>query len=218
MREFTQTVKEGAPPELVKLVQKIVGVEQNGIFGPMTREHVQRWQKVHAIQPTGEVGPTTWAALFPKLDLNGVVVRIAKSYDGVHEQGGPNRGPLVDKWNLASGAGLGGHWCLSYVYAVCLEAAKELKQPCAIPKSAYCPFLLNWARANGRLTSDPRPGDIFLLKGEGTAIHTGFFLGWSSDGHALTIEGNTNDDGSSNGYKVCQRKRRRETLYFVSLD
>jgi hypothetical protein len=43
-------------------------------------------------------------------------------------------------------------------------------------------------------------------KGQG---HTGFVVEVLSNGNLKTIEGNTNDEGSREGYEVCYRTRKQ---------
>jgi peptidoglycan hydrolase-like protein with peptidoglycan-binding domain len=48
----------------VVLVQAVVGVTQDGIFGPITRAAVLKWQSAHGLVADGIVGPVTWGAMF----------------------------------------------------------------------------------------------------------------------------------------------------------
>jgi flagellum-specific peptidoglycan hydrolase FlgJ len=45
-------------------VQAIVGVDTDGVFGPVTRDAVKDWQKKHGLADDGIVGPLTWAKMF----------------------------------------------------------------------------------------------------------------------------------------------------------
>ncbi len=56
---------------------------------------------------------------------------------------------------------------------------------------------------------DPKQGDIFIMDyGHGIG-HTGFVDSVDQDGiHIHTIEGNTNDEGSREGFEVCRRTRK----------
>jgi len=51
-----------------------------------------------------------------------------------------------------------------------------------------------------------KPGDIFIMQFKHGTGHTGFVVK-VENGIVHTIEGNTNDDGSREGYEVAQRKR-----------
>ena len=55
---------------------------------------------------------------------------------------------------------------------------------------------------------------FFLRGGPYGYLHVGIVEQAHSDGTMTTIEGNTNHDGSANGYEVCRRVRRIETCDF----
>lgn len=48
---------------LTKLVQRIVGVVDDGLFGSATKEAVKAWQKAHGLTADGAVGINTWKAM-----------------------------------------------------------------------------------------------------------------------------------------------------------
>ena len=86
-------------------------------------------------------------------------------------------------------------WCLSFLW----DAFRE----CGLSglflgggKSAYCPFVVQWAREHGRwVTGDYRHGDLLMYdwNSDGLADHVGFCLGMSA-GRLDSIEGNINDE------------------------
>lgn len=47
----------------IERIQKKIGVNPDGIYGPKTKAAVAKAQKSHKITADGEVGPTTWKAL-----------------------------------------------------------------------------------------------------------------------------------------------------------
>jgi peptidoglycan hydrolase-like protein with peptidoglycan-binding domain len=49
----------------VRLVQDVVAVAVDGIFGPLTEAAVRSWQSAHGLASDGIVGPATWAGMFP---------------------------------------------------------------------------------------------------------------------------------------------------------
>lgn len=61
------------------------------------------------------------------------------------------------------------------------------------------------------------PGSIFLVRRTATDwVHTGL-VSEATDTVIRTIEGNTNDDGSREGYEVCARSRGFAAKDFVLL-
>lgn len=56
-------ISEGAKGAAVRKIQKIVGVEDDGIFGPVTRKAVKRWQKKNGLTQDGKVGKDTIAKM-----------------------------------------------------------------------------------------------------------------------------------------------------------
>ena len=45
----------------IKQWQGILGITQDGSFGPKTEEATKRWQTDHKLVADGVVGPATWA-------------------------------------------------------------------------------------------------------------------------------------------------------------
>jgi Meckel syndrome type 1 protein len=57
-------VSEGDVGGSVAAIQRQVGVDDDGIFGPITRGAIERFQAKYGLPVTGEVDARTWAALF----------------------------------------------------------------------------------------------------------------------------------------------------------
>lgn len=57
-------LKRGSTGEDVKRIQRVVGIEAVGIFGPRTEENVKAFQQRHGLTADGIVGPKTWEAMF----------------------------------------------------------------------------------------------------------------------------------------------------------
>jgi Meckel syndrome type 1 protein len=60
----TQLLRFGDVGPAVTAIQRQVGVTPDGIFGPITRGAVERFQRDHGLGVTGIVDARTWAALF----------------------------------------------------------------------------------------------------------------------------------------------------------
>lgn len=60
---ISSTLRWGSRGSDVEVVQRIVGTEADGIFGPKTHAAVQRWQSRHGLVADGIVGPITTRAM-----------------------------------------------------------------------------------------------------------------------------------------------------------
>src|SRR3954464_12514197 len=60
----TQLLRFGDAGPAVAAVQARVGTAADGIFGPLTRAAVERFQRAHRLAPSGVVDARTWAAVF----------------------------------------------------------------------------------------------------------------------------------------------------------
>lgn len=54
---------DGDDDDLVRRVQRVVGVKVDGVYGPATHAELRRWQAAHGLVPDGIVGPKTAAAM-----------------------------------------------------------------------------------------------------------------------------------------------------------
>ena len=112
-------------------------------------------------------------------------------------------------------------WCAAFVHHVGHSAHYDhltRRSSWPLPATGSCDALARAARANGVLRDEPYVGDIFLLYGRtrNRFIHTGIVVGVQEeeervherDVHVcVTVEGNTNTDGSSNGHTTLRKVR-----------
>lgn len=141
-------------------------------------------------------------------------VQLASLLLFVRERTNHNDGPWVEAILRVTGNQKGDPWCCAFVsFVLCIVNGGT--NP--LPMTASCQALREYAAAHGMLTTEPDAGDVFLLlNGEGHAHHTGFVASQISGGVFSTIEGNTNDDGSRDGYGVFARQRTVSTsILFV---
>lgn len=118
---------------------------------------------------------------------------------------GSNAGVDVEKYLKTVGLGKGYSWCMAFVYWAVLQACNKQKTPTPLLKTGGVLKQYNNPKAIRYTT--PQRGDIFIIDfGKGLG-HTGFVEYVIGDS-IHTIEGNTNDDGSREGYKVCRRSRK----------
>lgn len=150
----------------------------------------------------------------PSQAISKLLDQCGEDKDTMESPRGSNRGPRVEEMLGYTGLSGGYPWCAAAVAAWGIEALGSLWP---VPRTADCDSLLGWARRKNCLKrTDPKPGDIFLvLKSDDDAIHTGIVVKALANGQVLTWEGNTNNDGSREGYRVCQRRRSTHNLVYV---
>lgn len=103
-------------------------------------------------------------------------------------------------------------WCVTFVHAVFIEALgkKQARKILGKPHPGSRVLMRRFKR-KGRLTDNPKAGDIiFLTNGDGKINHCGIVVG-VEDGNITTIEGNTTDPSGvfekHEGGAVAQRVR-----------
>lgn len=85
-------------------------------------------------------------------------------------------------------------WCCSFIWCVFRKCGLS-NVFCGGNKTAYCPFVVSWARQHNQwVTSGYQLGDILLYDwdGDGVADHIGWCAGVAG-GYAKSIEGNSSD-------------------------
>lgn len=172
-------------------------------------------------------------------NMSSAIVDLLDDYLEAHprEVGGQNMGPWVRLF-MDGNEGDQWPWCAGFVTFVWQQAYAALTQEnvdSAAPddepfRTFSCDVLAMKAKELGLFVQgdgDPLdlaniiPGDIFLLRGRtpGDWVHTGFVTELRADaygkGFIKTIEGNTNDDGSREGYEVAARRRGLHRIDFV---
>jgi len=136
-------------------------------------------------------------------------LEVAITQLGVEEKPkGSNGGPEVNMYLRSVGLGAGFAWCMAFVYWCVNKAAQELeiKNPLVKTAGVMMQYNTTTLRKLSNRGNAVKPGDIFIMQfGHGTG-HTGF-VEKIEKGIVTTIEGNTNDDGSREGYEVARRER-----------
>lgn len=133
----------------------------------------------------------------------------ATSQLGVMEQPkGSNKGPEVEMYLKSVGLGGGFAWCMAFVYWCVNEASKKMNRPNPLVKTAGVmdQFRKTQLRILPKTSIGIKPGDIFILEFAHGLGHTGFVKS-IDNGIVTTIEGNSNEDGSREGYEVCSHHR-----------
>lgn len=133
------------------------------------------------------------------------LLRAAHSYRWVRETQGANRGEVVNRFLARVGLEPGQPWCAAFVAAL---GRDMLLDEWPLPMVGGCATLGEAAEKKGMLFPAPAPGAVFLLWSDEKKRfrHTGFLVREEA-GKWLTIEGNTNEDGSPEGTGVFERHR-----------
>jgi peptidoglycan hydrolase-like protein with peptidoglycan-binding domain len=218
----------------------------DGDFGDATERSVKAFQTARGLSSSGKVNKATWEQLVapivrafsePSAGAGGTfadtVMRIAKQHLREHpiEINGQNKGPWVRAY-MNGNEGSAWPWCAGFVTFVMEQAAKVHAISTPIDGSFSCDLLASQAKSEGLFVSesslDSTPGNfsdahlgsccIFLVRRTSNDwTHTGFAFDYEGSTFD-TIEGNTNDEGSREGYEVCRRTRGRGKKDFIKLD
>ena len=187
--------------EVVKAVQKLLGVSADGADGPVT------WNAILAKLSTKE--PVASGGTIPEK-----MVSLAREEIGGSEVDGSNCGPRVDEYKAASwlDADKGWAWCAAFICWLVREAIEGEDVKFKRPRTAGAWDFENWAKqqsTNGVELRKPtneaiKAGDIVVF----TFSHIGLAVkDADSSGYVVTIEGNTNGAGSREGGSVLEKKR-----------
>lgn len=145
------------------------------------------------------------------------LLKKAVSQDGVREEPlGSNKGPKVTEFQRRAGYSFPVPWCMCFLYWCIDEVCIDLEIENPTMRTGDCDTFLNWGHKVGLVHNEPAVGDLgFVMKSEHDAVHV--FLVTDVKGSVIhTIEGNTNNDGNREGYRVCARTRSvKPTFKFV---
>ena len=241
--ELSTALEIGARSQSVRRVQEWLTLRgyplvADGIFGIATAETVARFQQDNGLEPDGRVSPETFgllveplrATLRQRLDasesVGAAIVEYAEAHLAQHprEIGGQNCGPWVRTY-MKGNEGSQWAWCAGFASFLMHQAVQSLGVQAPIEGSFSCDTLVHQARQAGIFVSesDARgraipPGSFFLNRESDTDwTHVGVVI--AADELTLTtIEGNTNDEGSREGYEVCKRTRSYTGRDFIVFD
>jgi len=187
--------------EVVKTVQKLLGVSADGSDGPIT------WNAILAKLSTDET-EVSGSSISEKM------VNLARGEIGVSEIDGSNCGPRVDVYKAATwlDPDKGWPWCAAFICWLVRESIEGEDVSFKRPQTAGAWDFENWARKQGSkgvdlrkpTNEDIKAGDIVVF----TFSHIGLAVkDIDSSGYVTTIEGNTNGAGSMEGGSVLEKRR-----------
>ena len=230
---FANSVRKGDRGRDAKLAQEWLcyhsfSTTVDGVFGAATEAAVRSFQTSRGLPASGIVESSTQGALLSPLvsvqqpivpgsrPLRDLTVAYARQHLAQHpvEIGGQNCGPWVRLY-MGGNEGPQWPWCAGFATWILRQACQTLSVAMPHPYAFGCDYLAGVAQAKGRLlrpASDAdlaaiQPGFLFLVrKATNTWEHIGI-VEEIREGVLTTIEGNTNDSGSCEGYEVCRRMR-----------
>lgn len=120
---------------------------------------------------------------------------------------GSNWGHPVQDWLARVDCHQPAAWCMAFAWCCVDDAAAALGVPNPLPRTAG--VLRGWQMASPaiKVTSDPQPGDIFIMDLGGGLGHCGIVKDVPDATALTTIDGNTNNNGSREGVDVEQKSR-----------
>jgi hypothetical protein len=151
-------------------------------------------------------------------------LEIALKELGVHEEGGENKGKRVQEYQKAAGINPGDPWCAAFINWCAEQAALALglKSPLEqIKLQGYVQAYYDFFKPKGVVITDlknVKAGDLFLVLH--APNHYGH-IGLVKDTDLVkkrfhSVEGNSNDEGSREGYEVCTNFRpATEKIVFI---
>lgn len=145
-------------------------------------------------------------------DARMIALAIAYDAKGMAEEGGENKGAIV-RAVMAGREGEQWEWCAGFVTQCYIDAFRfmHISDPfwnCANRFSSSA--LYKWASTYDKLTTDPRNGDLLLVRGGATGHKHTAMVAKAERPTVITIEGNLDD-------AVRMGERHRDTLDFVKV-
>lgn len=122
---------------------------------------------------------------------------------------GSNWGPDVKKYLNSVGINFPAPWCMAFVYWCFSEAADRMAVKNPLVKTGG--VMHHWNNAPKFRVVHPEPGDVFIMDYSKGLGHTGI-VEKVKDSFIVGVEGNTNDEGSREGFEVCDRERSKSRI------
>ncbi len=134
---------------------------------------------------------------------------------GVREVGGNNRGPEVKAYLKSVGLGENYPWCAAFVSWCFLQVEIEAPISAWVPSFALSDKMIY--KQGKVLKRIPKFGDVLLIwfKNLKRPAHIGFIDQWSEK-WIITVEGNTNKNGSREGDGVYRKRRLKKQIWAVT--
>lgn len=163
----------------------------------------------------------------PAIDYVAELTKIYRAEIGVTESGGNNYGKRVQEYQKIGSKGIidgGSAWCQFFMNFGLVQFCKRTGLSYKWTYSGYTPTWVNWGKAQKIATIHPKAADIkpgmfgyVYSAARDNAQHV-YFITAVKKNSVLTIEGNTNSAGGSDGQGVWARERSLGNQCFAVLD
>lgn len=148
-----------------------------------------------------------------------MLIQEARRWVGIAEQGGNNKGQLVELFQrTAGGLANGEPWCMDFVQYCIQEVDASVVHALVLGcpdkksqlfKSEHC--LTVWNKSQALKIDAPKPGCLCIWQNGQTASgHVGIIVDVNADGSIMTVEGNTSSGDAGNQHEgdgVWQKRR-----------
>jgi hypothetical protein len=241
---FPGTIAQGARGSAAKRLQEWLSFHRfntpvDGAFGDATAVQLAAFQSSVGASQQATLTNDVWDQLVAPLSnalapitiptgatLPDVVLAVARQHSAARplEIGGQNSGPWVRAY-MDGNEGSEYPWCAGFATFVIASACNQLGVSMPVLRTYSCDSLAVDARNHGRLIASKNldwqaMGACLLFLVQRTPndwIHTGFAFAVTGQTFS-TIEGNSNDSGSNEGYEVCERQRSLNGKSLIRLD
>jgi hypothetical protein len=138
-----------------------------------------------------------------------------ESYIGITELTGRNDGPEIAAMLAVCGIGEGNPWCAAKIAKGLIMVGKTPPNACAWSPSYFPDNKIVWRKGEVKLIPE---GAIFGLwfNNMNRIAHVGVVKKDTGRGWIITMEGNTNADGSRDGNMAAVRMRRKSQIHIAS--
>lgn len=238
--ELQKPLAVGNRGAAVKRLQEWLNIRGFGLvvdsdYGPVTAQAVGRFQQSARLPVTGRLDEATFGELTAPMlrtlqrprrgraSLGAMIVDCGNRHLREHpiETGGQNCGPWVRMY-MKGNDGAPWAWCAGFVRFLLEQARQKLETPMPVDGSFSCDSFAAQAKEAGLFVSERDAargaipaGSFFLVRRTATDwTHVGVVTRSGPDAFD-TIEGNTNDSGSREGFEVCARTRGYKDKDFI---
>lgn len=200
-------LKTGSKGDLVKLLQQeLGGLKVDGDFGPATEAKVKEYQATKKGTVDGIITNDWLLSICGNPNIKMLALKIAKTQIGECEDPNtPNWGGKVIEYLKSVGLDFPASWCMAFVYWCYNLAAQILNVPNPLYRTGGCILQLQ-KTAPAHIANTPQVGDIAIMEFEQGHGHT-FFVNEVLSDEMKTVEGNSSENGSSNGTTVVAHDR-----------